>query len=131
MKLTMPIVCLAATLAGCGSAWAADANPVAKNYESAIGSAKEIVSLAEAMPADKYNFAPKDGELSGVRTFAQQVKHLAAVVYLVSAAAQGEKPRRYQWRKRTGRGGKQGADRGLQGFLCLCPQSRPVHDRGQ
>jgi hypothetical protein len=38
---------------------------------------KEIVSAAEAMPADKYGFAPTDGESKGVRTFGQQVKHLA------------------------------------------------------
>ena len=75
-------------------AFADDApNAVAKTYDSAIQSAQsEIVSLAEAMPADKYNFAPTAGEFKGVRTFAEQVKHLAAVVYLVSAAALGEKP---------------------------------------
>lgn len=30
---------------------------------------KEIVSAAEAMPADKYGFAPTEGEFKGVRTF--------------------------------------------------------------
>ena len=44
------------------------------------------------MPADKYDFAPSGGEFKGVRTFAQQVKHVAAVIYLVAAAAQQEKP---------------------------------------
>ena len=38
-----------------------------------------IVSTAVAMPADKYGFVPTDGEFKGVRTFGQQVKHLAAV----------------------------------------------------
>jgi hypothetical protein len=28
-----------------------------------------IVSAADAMPADKYGFAPTDGEFKGVRTF--------------------------------------------------------------
>ena len=51
----------------------------------------EVVSLAEAMPADKYDFAPKDGKFDGVRTFAQQMSHIAAVNYLVSSAALGEK----------------------------------------
>jgi uncharacterized damage-inducible protein DinB len=41
----------------------------------------EIVSAAEAMPADKYNFAPTQGEFTGVRTFGQQVKHLAEANY--------------------------------------------------
>ncbi|MBZ5502592.1 MAG: DinB family protein [Acidobacteriia bacterium] len=38
----------------------------------------EFVSAAEAMPEDKYSFAPTSGEFKGVRTFAQQVKHVAA-----------------------------------------------------
>jgi len=44
---------------------------------------QEVVSAAEAMPADKYDFAPPTtmGEFKGVRTFAQQVKHLAQANY--------------------------------------------------
>lgn len=44
---------------------------------------KQFVSAAEAMPADKYDFAPPTtmGEFKGVRTFAQQVKHLAQANY--------------------------------------------------
>ncbi|MGA9673234.1 MAG: DinB family protein [Terracidiphilus sp.] len=40
---------------------------------------KEVVGAAEAMPEDKYNFAPPTtyGEYKGVRTFADQVRHLA------------------------------------------------------
>jgi uncharacterized damage-inducible protein DinB len=38
---------------------------------------REFVSLADAMPADKYGFAPKDGAFKGVRTFGEQVKHVA------------------------------------------------------
>jgi uncharacterized damage-inducible protein DinB len=37
----------------------------------------QFVSLADAMPADRWSFAPKDGEFKGVRTFAEQVKHVA------------------------------------------------------
>ena len=51
-----------------------------------------IVSAAEAMPADKYGFAPTDGEFKGVRTFGQQVKHLAATNHILAAAALGEQP---------------------------------------
>lgn len=51
---------------------------------------KEIVSLAEAMPEDKYSFAPTAGEFTGVRTFAQQMTHIASVNYEVSAAILGE-----------------------------------------
>lgn len=52
----------------------------------------EFVSAAEAMPEDKYSFAPTNGEFKGVRTFAQQVKHVAAVNYLIGGVILGEKP---------------------------------------
>ena len=52
----------------------------------------EFVSAAEAMPEDKYGFAPTNGEFKGVRTFAEQIKHVAAVNYLIGAAILGEKP---------------------------------------
>ena len=53
---------------------------------------KVIVSAADAMPADKYGFAPMDGEFKGVRTFGQTVKHLSATNYILAAAALGEEP---------------------------------------
>jgi hypothetical protein len=34
-------------------------------------------ALAEAVPEDKWNFTPTQGTFEGVRTFAQQVKHVA------------------------------------------------------
>jgi uncharacterized damage-inducible protein DinB len=42
----------------------------------------EVVSAAEAMPADKYDFAPTQGDFKGVRTFGAQVKHLAQANYM-------------------------------------------------
>ncbi len=53
---------------------------------------KRIVSVAEAMPAKKYSFAPRCGEFKGVRTFAEQLKHIAADLYLDGAAILGENP---------------------------------------
>lgn len=52
---------------------------------------REFVSAAEAMPEDKYPFAPTTGEFKGVRDFGQQVKHVAAVNYMVAGAMLGEK----------------------------------------
>lgn len=46
----------------------------------------EFTPTAEAMPEDKYGFAPTNGEFKGVRTFGQQIKHVAAVNYLIAAA---------------------------------------------
>ena len=54
----------------------------------------EFVPAAEAMPEDKFGFAPSDGEgeFKGVRTFAQQIKHVAAVNYELGAALLEQKP---------------------------------------
>ena len=38
---------------------------------------RQFVSLAEAMPEEKYSFKPTTGEFKDVRTFAEQVKHVA------------------------------------------------------
>ena len=48
------------------------------------------------MPADRYNFAPAtgtppNGTFDGVRTFALQVRHIATLMYELSAGILGEK----------------------------------------
>lgn len=53
---------------------------------------KMVVSAVDAMPADKFGFAPTDGEFKGVRTFGQMVKHLSATNHILAAAALGEEP---------------------------------------
>lgn len=53
---------------------------------------QEIVPAVEAMPTDKFGFAPTDGEFKGVRTFGQMVKHLSATNHILAAAALGEEP---------------------------------------
>lgn len=53
---------------------------------------KELIPAVEAMPADKFGFAPADGEFKGVRTFGQMVKHLSATNHILAAAALGEEP---------------------------------------
>src|SRR5215469_2629342 len=53
---------------------------------------KEIVSAVDAMPADKFGFAPTDGEFKGARTFGQMVKHFSATNHILAAAALGEEP---------------------------------------
>ncbi len=51
----------------------------------------EFVPAAEAMPEDKFGFAPTSGEFKSVRTFGQQIKHVAAVNYELGAAILQEK----------------------------------------
>lgn len=55
------------------------------------GVERQFVPAAEAMPEDKYGFVPAGGAFTGVKTFAQQVKHIAAVNFALGAALQGEK----------------------------------------
>ncbi len=53
---------------------------------------RDLIPAAEAMPEDKFAYAPTDGEFKGVRTFGQQIKHIAAVNYEFAAAILQEKP---------------------------------------
>jgi uncharacterized damage-inducible protein DinB len=39
--------------------------------------ARSFIGLADAMPAEQYDFKPTDGEFREVRTFGEQVKHVA------------------------------------------------------
>ncbi|MGA2197624.1 MAG: DinB family protein [Bryobacteraceae bacterium] len=86
-------VLLGSTLLAAPAAFGAEPMTVAKLYDGQLsGIEHELVPLAEAMPADKFDFAPTAGEFKGVRTFAQQCKHVATVLYLVSATALEQKP---------------------------------------
>lgn len=53
---------------------------------------EEVTSAAAAMPEEKYSFVPVAGEFNGVRTFAQQVKHIAATNYRLAAYILLQKP---------------------------------------
>jgi uncharacterized damage-inducible protein DinB len=53
---------------------------------------REFVPAAEAMPEETFSFAPTSGEFKGVRTFGEQIKHVAAVNYELGAAILQEKP---------------------------------------
>jgi hypothetical protein len=57
---------------------------------------KQIVEAAEAMPEDKFNFSPaslniKGSAYLGARTFAVQVKHIAASNYFIWSPLTGDK----------------------------------------
>jgi hypothetical protein len=60
------------------------------------GIEKLIVEAAEAMPEDKFNFSPESlnipgSKYQGVRTFAVQVKHVAASNYFLWSRLTGDK----------------------------------------
>ncbi len=58
---------------------------------SLSGAEREFVSLVEAMPEDKFGFAPTAGKFDGVRTFGQQARHVAFVLHELAATLLGEK----------------------------------------
>jgi hypothetical protein len=57
---------------------------------------KQIMDVAEAMPADKFNFSPETlnipgSDYKGVRSFAVEVKHVAASNWFIWSPLTGEK----------------------------------------
>lgn len=57
---------------------------------------KQVVEAAEAMPEEKFNFSPESlnipgDDYKGVRTFAVQVKHVAASNYFLWSVLTGDK----------------------------------------
>jgi hypothetical protein len=98
VKTIRGMVVILFLLAGGRTAMAQGAKPAehfttASVLDKGVSSVEsEFVPAAEAMPEDKYSFAPTNGEFKGVRTFGQQVKHVAAVNYMLGAAILGEKP---------------------------------------
>jgi DinB superfamily len=113
MKLISRFLPLAALLITAASAAIAQSNSPAPPAQSAssqpaptfsavvdrqiAGLEREFVSAAEAMPDDKFNFAPaalniKGSEYKDVKTFAEEVRHVAATNFLFFGAVTGEKP---------------------------------------
>jgi len=70
-----------------------DAQREKRALQSLLNLAEKVtVSAVDAMPADKFGYAPTDGEFKGVRTFGQMAKHVAAANHILAAAALGEEP---------------------------------------
>ena len=51
-----------------------------------------FLAMAEAMPEDKYAFIPTAGKFDGVRSFAEQVKHVACAQFAFFNEFEGWKP---------------------------------------
>jgi uncharacterized damage-inducible protein DinB len=85
------------TFAAASAPQAQQAPTVASNVDREIsGIEKQVVEAAEAMPEDKFNFSPDSLHISGsdykgVRTFAVQVKHIAASNYFIWSPLTGDK----------------------------------------
>jgi len=102
------IFCLLALVCSAAVAFAQAATPNAQAKKTApltIASAidqqvsileREFVGAAEAMPDDKFNFTPVTLNIPGseyktVKTFAEEVRHVAATNYLLWGAITGDK----------------------------------------
>jgi len=97
MYLKATILMTALCLAAAAQAPAEKIAP-AKSLDAALTAMeKELVPLAEAMPEDKYSFAPsadlfKPGlktDYKGVRTFAQTIAHISQANFFFALAIQG------------------------------------------
>ncbi len=51
-----------------------------------------FLALAEAMPEDKYGFIPSQGNFAGVRSFGEQVKHVACGNFAFFNQIEGKTP---------------------------------------
>src|SRR6185369_8596736 len=108
LLLTAALLCLAATSAYAQTtksspAAGASASPstpptIASAIDREISLVeKEVVDAAEVMSEDKFDFSPEKlnlpgSDYKGVRTFGQQLKHIAASNYLIWSPITGEKP---------------------------------------
>jgi len=112
LRIFLPLAVLVFTVAApahsAKSAAAASAPPPQPSQQPSVptiasaldreisGVEKQIVDVAEAMPEDKYNFSPETlnipgADYKGVRTFAVQVKHVAASNYFIWSPLTGDK----------------------------------------
>ena len=70
---------------------------IASNVDREISAIeKQVTEAAEAMPEDKFNFTPEslhipNADYGGVRTFAVQVRHIAASNYFIWSPVTGDK----------------------------------------
>jgi hypothetical protein len=99
MKRTNGILTLVILLTCSSSALAQAGKPLQQGtlseaLDSWITNAeRDVVPVAEVMPEGKYSFAPAltSGEFKDMRTFAEQLKHLAANNYWMAALILGNK----------------------------------------
>ena len=70
----------------------ASAPSIAKILDDSLkGIEGELVPAVEAMPDDKFDFVPTNGEFKTVRTFALQARHVATTNFWIYAALAGQK----------------------------------------
>jgi uncharacterized damage-inducible protein DinB len=86
-----------ATNAGDGAAGNAGQEQVPRSIAESVKTTLEFVEgnflgVAEAMPENKYSFLPAAGNFDGVRTFGEQVKHVACAQFAFFNEFEGKQP---------------------------------------
>src|SRR5438270_25793 len=96
MRSTKTLFAALFLLSCCGAVWGQAAKTdqpqtVTQVLDHSVSNVEhEFVSAADAMPEDKYSFAPTNGEFKGVRTFAEEVKHIGFANHLFFGPLMGE-----------------------------------------
>ena len=80
-----------------GSKLAAQQDDVPKSIAESISGTLQFVEgsflgVAKAMPENKYSFIPTAGNFDGVRSFGEQVKHVACAQFAFFNEFEGKKP---------------------------------------
>jgi uncharacterized damage-inducible protein DinB len=70
---------------------------IPKSLSESVGGAlgwaeRGFLSVAEAMPEDKYSYIPTQGNFDGVRSFGEQVKHVACAQFAFFNEIEGKTP---------------------------------------
>jgi uncharacterized damage-inducible protein DinB len=89
--MAFAIIVLAASIAF------AQKDDIPKNIADSIGGSLhwaegQFLSIAEAMPEEKYGFIPSGGNFEGVRSFGEQVKHVACAQFAFYNEIEGKTP---------------------------------------
>jgi uncharacterized damage-inducible protein DinB len=95
MKRAALIVFASLILVAAGTS--AQKEEIPKSISESVGGAlgwaeKGFISVAEAMPESKYSYIPTTGNFDGVRSFGEQVKHVACAQFAFFNEVEGKIP---------------------------------------
>ena len=96
-SLALPTTVKSETMQESTSKPAAQQNDIPKSIAESINTTLQFaegdfLSVAEAMPEDKYSFIPTAGKFDGARSFGEQVKHVACAQFAFFNEFEGKQP---------------------------------------
>jgi uncharacterized damage-inducible protein DinB len=95
--LALPAVGKSGTPQNSATKQATQQDDIAKSIAESVSGTLQFaegnfLGLAEAMPGDKYSYIPTVGKFEGVRSFGEQVKHVACAQFAFFNEFEGKKP---------------------------------------